>query len=84
MRPGFQRKGYGRELVEWGMERAEEEGVAVSVVCSEGTEAFYKKCGFEVEVGSVTTGDGNPLASVKGGAILFRDARSRDDGEGKG
>ena len=72
--PEHQGKGYGRQLVMWGLKQAEEEGVAASVVCSAGSERFYKKCGFEIEVGSVTEGEGNPLSVVKGGTILFRDA----------
>jgi predicted N-acetyltransferase YhbS len=69
--PAAQCMGFGRRLVDWGLRRAHDDGVAAAVVCSAGTEGFYKTCGFKVDVGSVTAGEGNPLASVEGGRILF-------------
>lgn len=69
--PTAQNQGYGRRLVEWGLGLAREEGTPVAVVCSAGSEGFYEKCGFTEEVGSVTAGEGNPLAEVGGGVILF-------------
>ncbi|KAF2402028.1 acyl-CoA N-acyltransferase [Trichodelitschia bisporula] len=71
--PGFQGRGVGRSLVEWGFERAKMEGVPVGVVCADGTEGFYRACGFVVEGGCVTEGVGNPLAGVRGGSVLFCD-----------
>jgi GNAT superfamily N-acetyltransferase len=69
--PTAQNQGHGRKLVEWGLTLASKESVPAAVVCSAGSEEFYKKCGFTEEVGSVTTGEGNPLSEVEGGAILF-------------
>jgi GNAT superfamily N-acetyltransferase len=73
--PAHQGQGIGRALVAWGLERADHEGVAVSVVSAAGKERFYVQCGFEDVVGNVTEGEGNPLAGVRGGDILFRDRK---------
>jgi hypothetical protein len=51
------------------------EGVAASVVSAANKERFYVACGYEEIVGNVTHGDGNPLAGVRGGDILFRDRK---------
>lgn len=71
--PTFQGRGAGRLLVRWGLDRAEDEGIAASVMASEGTDAFYLKCGFDKVVGNANEGDGNPLkkVGVTGGNILF-------------
>ncbi|KAF2472814.1 uncharacterized protein BDR25DRAFT_283354 [Lindgomyces ingoldianus] len=70
--PDWQGHGFGRELVEWGLQQAEKENVHASVMSSDGKENFYLKCGFEEIVGNATEGEGNPLAGIRGGAILFR------------
>lgn len=70
--PDHQGKGFGRELVNWGLKQAEEENVHASVMSSDGKENFYLKCGFHEIVGNATEGEGNPLAGVGGGAILFK------------
>ncbi|KAI4169313.1 MAG: hypothetical protein LQ343_005811 [Gyalolechia ehrenbergii] len=71
--PAHQRQGYGRLLVTWGVERAMVENLAVSVISGEGRDDFYRRCGFDVEVGRATEGKGNPLKDkTTGGAVLFR------------
>jgi predicted N-acetyltransferase YhbS len=71
--PAFRNRGFGRELVEWGLKKAHEEGVHASVISSDSKEPFYFNCGFDSIVGSMTDGEGNPLGSrnVRGGAIMF-------------
>ena len=71
--PDFQHRGFGRELVEWGLEKAREEVVHASVISSDSKEHFYFACGFDSIVGSMTDGKGNPLGlrNVRGGAIMF-------------
>ncbi|KAF7192956.1 hypothetical protein HII31_05687 [Pseudocercospora fuligena] len=80
-------KGYGRELVKWGFERAREEGVGCSVMASEGKEGFYRSCGFDVLVGNVRDNGGmeNPcnLNDIPGGAALFWDNGREGEGGGK-
>lgn len=44
--PGFQRKGYGKILLDYALNRAAEMGVGA--VCIEGNIDFYGKCGFSV------------------------------------
>jgi GNAT superfamily N-acetyltransferase len=73
--PAYGGRGIGRALVAWGLERADMEGVAASVVSAANKERFYVACGYDEIVGNVTQGDGNPLASVRGGDILFRDRK---------
>jgi GNAT superfamily N-acetyltransferase len=75
--PSHQGGGFGRELVEWGIREADNEGVHASVMSSEGNDGFYLRCGFDEIVGNATEGAGNPLAGVKGGNILFRWPRSQ-------
>lgn len=70
--PGFQGRGVGRDLVQWGLERAEEEGICASVVSAKGKDGFYRKAGFDLLEGSATSGKGNPLAGVEGGNIHWR------------
>jgi GNAT superfamily N-acetyltransferase len=71
--PSYERRGFGNELVKWGLDRAREENVHASVTSSYQSDNFYLKCGFEEHVGNCSEGEGNPLreAKVKGGNILF-------------
>src|SRR5690242_6594435 len=71
--PAIKGRGAGRLLVRWGLDRADNEGIAASVMASEGSDAFYLKCGFDEIVGNANEGDVNPLqkVDVKGGNILF-------------
>ncbi|KAH6870175.1 acyl-CoA N-acyltransferase [Alternaria rosae] len=71
--PDVKGRGAGRLLVRWGLDRAEGEGIRASVMASEGSDAFYLKCGFDEVVGNASEGEGNLLRKegVKGGNILF-------------
>ncbi|KAL8991968.1 MAG: hypothetical protein Q9169_007488 [Polycauliona sp. 2 TL-2023] len=72
--PHFQNQRIGSNLAKWGIERATEENVTASVISSVGRDPFYRRCGFNVEVGNATDGEDNPLrGKVDGGTILFRD-----------
>ncbi|KAL8688049.1 MAG: hypothetical protein Q9218_005938 [Villophora microphyllina] len=74
--PEYQNQGYGRALTVWGIEQAKQENVAASVISGTEKDRFYYLCGFEVIVGHVTDGEGNPLKDkVEGGSILFRDRK---------
>lgn len=67
--PEYQLQGHGRTLVEWGKDKAREEGICASLTAAEEKSGFYEKLGF-VEVGRANVG---PLASVEGGGIMFCD-----------
>lgn len=73
--PTAGKKGYGRQMVEWGMRHAEQDGVACSLIAGKWAVGFYRKCGFNVETGTLTDegGDDNPMrkAGVEGGTIMF-------------
>ena len=71
--PDVAGRGAGRLLVRWALVRAEKEGVAASVMASEGSDVFYLKCGFDEVVGNANEGEGNPLQRehIRGGNILF-------------
>lgn len=71
--PSYQRKGFGRDLVMWGVQTAKEENICASVVASEKGEGLYTSCGFK-PIGWAGEGEGNPLRDLPGGRILFRDA----------
>ncbi|KAF2843014.1 hypothetical protein M501DRAFT_985169 [Patellaria atrata CBS 101060] len=89
--PRFHRRGLGRLLCNWGIDKARREGVCASVVASGDAESkgFYQSVGFVTPAGRATEGEGNPLsgyplganAIIKGGLILFMDAPS--SGEAK-
>ncbi|KAJ4022890.1 hypothetical protein NW752_003345 [Fusarium irregulare] len=70
IRPDFHGKGVGRRLVQWGMEKAQEEKICASLAAVDGTEEFYNKCGFTEQFGSAKAGEGNPLRDVPG-ALMF-------------
>ena len=75
--PAYHKRGFGQQLVKWGLDRAREENVHASVMTSDGANPFYFCCGFDEKVGNCTEGEGNPfgLANVKGGDILFKWAK---------
>ena len=51
--PSHQRKGLGTKLLEWGLEKAIEEGMRVYLTATEMASGLYLKHGFKVE-GAVT------------------------------
>ena len=75
--PEHQHRGIGRQLAEWGLERARGEGVPAVVIAAKDLEGFYQMCGFEelVGVASEAEVDGmmNPLKErgIGGGAVLW-------------
>ncbi|KIW89880.1 uncharacterized protein Z519_09309 [Cladophialophora bantiana CBS 173.52] len=82
--PTFQGRGYGRELVEHGLEHLARRDPAMGgdlpacVMAAAGKEEFYRKCGFKELVGYVSEaedgkGGENPLRrnGVEGGAVLW-------------
>lgn len=71
--PDYQGHGIGKQFVAWGFERARADTVCVSVISALGKDGFYRNCGFDVDVGYATEGEGNPLSGVPGGLIMFRD-----------
>lgn len=72
--PAYQCRGYGSNLVSWGIERAQQEGVAASVISGQRKDDFYKRCGFNIVVGNSTEGEENPLKDITdGGTIFFRE-----------
>lgn len=83
--PNSKGRGAGRLLVEWGLNRAGNEGVGASVIASEGSDGFYLKCGFDEVVGNANEGEGNPLQkeNVRGGNILFMWAKGGGKSEQK-
>jgi GNAT superfamily N-acetyltransferase len=78
--PAYQKRGFGQDLVAWGLERARQENVHASVISSYQNEAFYLRCGFDEVVGNFTQGEGNPLrvAGARGGDVLFMWGKAKD------
>lgn len=70
--PDRQGLGIGRELVAWGLDRAEREGVVASVISAHGKNGFYQRCGFDETYRAATDGGRNPLANTPGSDILWR------------
>lgn len=71
--PSYEHRGFGRELVHWGLDRARVENVHASVLASYENDDFYLRCGFDEVIGNCSEGESNPLAvaGVKGGNIIF-------------
>ena len=70
--PEYQGHGYGKELLKWGLDKAREEGICVSLVSADGKDGFYKYHGVTEEVGWANEGgEENPLRHVAGGRIMF-------------
>ncbi|KXJ94954.1 acyl-CoA N-acyltransferase [Microdochium bolleyi] len=67
--PDFQGQGIGKDLVAWGLERAEDEGVVASVISAHGKNEFYKRCGFDEMYKAANVG---PLAHTPGSDILWK------------
>ena len=65
--PDFQSRGIGKMLVEWGMERADQECASASVQCGEKNRGFYARCGLD-----------ELLSEGNGGIALFRSPKRRD------
>ena len=67
--PSHQRKGLGTKLLEWGLEKAIEEGMRVYLTATEKGRDLYLKAGFE-EIGAVIVnlgkydGNGNYTQTV--------------------
>lgn len=71
--PDFQGKGIGRMLVQWGLDRARDEGIYASVIAARGKDPFYRKCGFDVQDGNWGMGgEENPLRGFEGGNMHWR------------
>jgi len=64
MLPEYQREGYGKRLVKWGLDRALDQGIAARAITANINEVCYRKFGFDVEVGNIADGE-------MGGTILF-------------
>ncbi|KAI8659967.1 N-acetyltransferase domain-containing protein [Fusarium sp. Ph1] len=67
--PNHQRRGIGRKLVQWGLDRSEEEGVAAVLEASDAGKCLYEKMGF-VEVGKMPFDGGK-----KEEPIMIRETR---------
>ncbi|PSR93831.1 hypothetical protein BD289DRAFT_364322 [Coniella lustricola] len=72
--PDHQGKSLGRELVRWGLDRADEDegDVWTVVIAAKGKDRFYQNCGFGFIEGSGTMGEGNPLANMEGANMHWR------------
>ena len=69
-------QGYGTALAQWGIERAKEEKVAASVICTGQKRGFCRRCVFEAVVGLMSEGEGNPLeGSEEAGWVLSCDPK---------
>ncbi|KAF2804275.1 uncharacterized protein BDZ99DRAFT_452160 [Mytilinidion resinicola] len=77
--PKYQGRGYGKELVQWGIEQAQKQDVCVSLISLAAGYGFYIWIGFDKEVGVCTEGEGNPLADLGSGWILFKDPLRAND-----
>jgi GNAT superfamily N-acetyltransferase len=71
VRPDYQGSGVGRKLLQWGLDKAEEGGVCMSLVSAPGKDAFYIKAGMFVD-GNTHGGEGNPLNDVEVANVFWK------------
>ncbi|QIX02420.1 hypothetical protein AMS68_007937 [Peltaster fructicola] len=71
--PNVHKSGQGRQLVSYGLEQARIEGIPAGLVASKPAEGFYRRLGFDVELGGIgeVTGMHNPFVDVEGGLVMF-------------
>lgn len=71
--PTIHRSGQGRQLVSYGLEQAEKEEIAAGLVASSPAEGFYRRLGFNVDLGLIgeVKGLANPFVDVEGGRVMF-------------
>ncbi|KAK4580139.1 hypothetical protein LTR86_000342 [Recurvomyces mirabilis] len=76
--PHHQGEGHGKKLMQWGIDQATREELPISVISAYGKDKFYNKLGFTIASGSAQDGEGNPLAGlVKGGLIWWKEDHLR-------
>jgi Acetyltransferase (GNAT) domain len=85
VKPQYQYRGIGRELVAWGLGRARAEELPATVIGAKGKDVFYRRCGFDLLVGWATEGvdakgNRNPLGlrGIGGGCIMFTRVKEDD------
>lgn len=75
--PKYEKRGFGRMLVQWGFEHSLQESVSCSVISVPGQERFYRACGFDKVVGTTNDegGDDNAwkAAGLEAAPIMFCD-----------
>lgn len=71
--PDTQTRGFGRALVNVGMEYAREQGICASVKAQAGCERFYQACGFEIVAGADPGTPGYPLRGAPEAIVMFKD-----------
>lgn len=74
--PKWQRNGVGKALTQWGLERAQEEGIPAGLEASEAGEPMYLKLGF-VEVERFLMLDGRVVFPI----LLWRPENDKGGGE---
>lgn len=72
--PAHQGAGRGKALMQYGIRKATEEQVPLSVISAYGKDGFYQKLGFVIPDGTAADGEGNPLNGLlKGGKIWWKE-----------
>ncbi|OAP53747.1 hypothetical protein AYL99_12085 [Fonsecaea erecta] len=85
--PEFEKRGHGRALVVWGLDRAREEGIPAVVMAAADKERFYQRCGLTEVAGWANDGVDdqgrvNPLKGrIRGGCILYTPVSEDDEWE---
>lgn len=72
----FERKGVGKKLLQWGMDKADETGHAIWVAASEAGVKLYTHCGFEILEQTILLKD-EPGGSIKQ-TYLIRHPKAKD------
>ena len=65
VRPKYQRKGVGKKLLQWGVNRADQEGVAIGLKASSAGLNLYKSVGFEEKGVEYAEAMGNPVGMIR-------------------
>lgn len=78
--PDHRLKGHGKQLLDWGLRRADDENVDVKLLSSPNAELFYERSGFRA------IGEGNlpPLADIEFGPVMEWSRREEARHKSKG
>ncbi|TDZ17562.1 hypothetical protein Cob_v009474 [Colletotrichum orbiculare MAFF 240422] len=67
--PDWQGRGVGKKLMQWGLDRSDEDKVPIILIATTAGEGLYKRLGFGISNWATT----ESLAWSKGGAVMIRD-----------
>jgi predicted acetyltransferase len=79
-KPEYRRRGVASQMIKWGTNRADEEGIETFVVSAPGARAVYLKHGFELAREGEDMGDFVPWYMVRKPKVEAKEAKKKEGG----